>query len=129
MYRRNRTGPRTVPWGTPETTGSESDDAPSFTYLRTERARCLAEYCNLVVVNVFLNNLSSGFADSRQDGWHDFGSFRRRLGCDRLRLEPLLERSPFKATLLRRRFEVNLCLTHAVVYSGIIAQSKAFYYD
>ena len=29
MYRRNRTGPRTVPWGTPETTGSESDDAPS----------------------------------------------------------------------------------------------------
>ena len=33
MYRRNRTGPRTVPWGTPETTGSESDDAPSRTTL------------------------------------------------------------------------------------------------
>ena len=33
MYRRNRTCPRTVPWGTPETTGSESDDAPSRTTL------------------------------------------------------------------------------------------------
>ena len=31
MYRRNRTGPRTVPCGTPENTGSDSDDAPSRT--------------------------------------------------------------------------------------------------
>jgi hypothetical protein len=31
IYTRKRTGPRTVPWGTPEVTGTISDDSPSRT--------------------------------------------------------------------------------------------------
>ena len=31
MYIRNKIGPRTVPWGTPEVTGTDVDDVPSRT--------------------------------------------------------------------------------------------------
>ena len=29
MYSKKRRGPRTVPWGTPEVTGTESEEEPS----------------------------------------------------------------------------------------------------
>ena len=42
MYRENNKGPRTVPWGTPDKTGAQSD----FTPFTTTRC-CLKPYINI----------------------------------------------------------------------------------
>ena len=38
MYKRNKTGPRTVPWGTPDDTADQSEDVP-FTTFPTQKSK------------------------------------------------------------------------------------------
>ena len=42
MYRENNKGPRTVPWGTPDKTGAQSDFTPFEAKKRIYPFQCLA---------------------------------------------------------------------------------------